>query len=84
MFYAKGKEKLDIAMNKENIPKMKFKFDFDGVKKDYMIKTKFIKDYLDESSWISQNIDIKKIANIIDIIKMQRCKRQNIFPWSWW
>ena len=33
MFYAKDKkEKLDIAMNKENIPKMKFKFDFDGVK----------------------------------------------------
>lgn len=44
-----------------------------------MIKTKFIKDYLDESSWISQNIDIKKIANIIDIIKECKDAKGRIF-----
>ena len=37
------------------------------------------------TSWIYQKgIDIKKIANIIDIIKECKDAKGRIFFWSWW
>ena len=41
--------------------------------------TKFIKNFLSESSWISNNLDIKKISSIVQKIKSCKKKQGRIF-----